>query len=422
MRLYQWFWQALLPIIAGLARLKPQLKAQIEGRSHSLANFSLWNRDSYRSAVIFFASSAGEYEQAKPLAQRLQREGRFILFVFGSASGVRFAEAQGETLPYIKAPWDQPREWLRIFRAVKPDFTIIIRYELWPGFLAIAKQFGKIYLVNAVKSQGLNRKALSRWIWCRMLRSISEIFVVGDSDRAFYTDRLGQAGHKVHSMGDTKYDRVFERIAERASQSSSLKSELDPFLRDAQILIIGSAWLPDLNVVLSVWKELRLLCPPLKLLVVPHDIGQANAGKMEAALQGAGLRTARASRSGMGAATAADDALLVDRLGLLPELYGLAHIAWVGGGMHFRVHNVLEPACRGIYICFGPRYQSSQEAVWLVEKALAQVIQNGGEFLSAFEKLTWNHKPPHQALWQAVEKQRGTSERILRAIARSEIL
>ncbi len=130
-----------------------------------------------------------------------------------------------------------------------------------------------------------------------------------------------------------------------------------------------------------------------------------------------GVRVCRVSTDGYDRATGADEFLLVDVLGDLPELYGCAHLAWVGGALHYRVHNVLEPACRGLYLCFGPMFETSQEAKVLVDRGLARVIHNGHEFYRWYKNLSWTTQPPHQAMWQAVVEQKGASDRMMQEIA-----
>ena len=58
---------------------------------------------------------------------------------------------------------------------------------------------------------------------------------------------------------------------------------------------------------------------------------------------------------------------LVDRIGVLGELYALATAAFVGGGFHAAgLHSVLEPAAFGAPVLFGPRYAKSRDAKLLL--------------------------------------------------------
>ena len=81
-----------------------------------------------------------------------------------------------------------------------------------------------------------------------------------------------------------------------------------------------------------------------------------------------------------GAQNSEDDIIIVNRLGILGELYGIADYAYVGGGMHHRVHNVLEPALHKAHVAFGPKYHTSPEAEDLVEHGFAKVVRSKDDF------------------------------------------
>jgi 3-deoxy-D-manno-octulosonic-acid transferase len=84
-----------------------------------------------------------------------------------------------------------------------------------------------------------------------------------------------------------------------------------------------------------------------------------------------GLKVARIDAAGPSDA----DVILVDRYGILGDLYGLADVAYVGGGFHSAgLHSVLEPAAFGAPVLFGPRSDKSREAAKLVEAAGGAVV------------------------------------------------
>ncbi len=417
--LYQLLWTGLRFVAETLAKWLPQHAAQLVRLSLAPSDLESLHaaRHQKKWSVLFFCSSAGEYEQAKPLARIFQEErDAFVLIVFGSASGVRFASAQGEEARFILAPWDQPREWAKLFAAIQPNLTVIVRYELWPAFLREASLAGPVYLIDGVQSESLRRSRLSRWLWRQLLETISHIFVVGEEDRAFYKSYLARAEGDLSLVGDTKYDRVLERMEERATKRQKITETLSQFTRGHRILLLGSAWPDDLIALLQVYQHVREVCPTLKLIIAPHDVSEQMAQRMLGMLKQAGLSACQTSRVGLDAASESDDVLLVDQIGLLPEMYALADVAWVGGAMHHRVHNVLEPSCWGLYVCFGPLYKTSQEAKALVQRGLAKVIHDGAEFAHWFLSLDLGSRPPHKALWEAVEAERGASRRILKRI------
>ncbi|WP_176736224.1 3-deoxy-D-manno-octulosonic acid transferase [Oligoflexus tunisiensis] len=416
---YELFWQFLIRVLVPLLKLIPALRPQLEGRQLTDAGLQkiAAERQRFPQAMVFFCSSAGEYEQAKPLMDRLQKQGdTFVFLILVSYSGKRFALAQNESVPFIMAPWDAPRAWQRLFAVLRPEAFVVVRYELWPGFLLKARAHAPVYLIDAVRSPGLVKKSLARSLRRALVRLCRQVFTVGLEDQAFYADLLQRPTPCIPQVGDTKYDRVLERLEQREDKRRQLREQLAAFLSSGPLLILGSAWPQDLDTLLDVYPALQAHFPQLKLIVAPHDISATMAGKMQASLESRQLRVCRAQAAGLAAAGAGDNVLLVDMIGLLPELYALADIAWVGGALHHRVHNVLEPACQGLFVCFGPRYHTSQEARQLVAEGLVKVIHSGQEFLEWVQGLHWEGHPPHKRLYEAIIRHRGATERILQAI------
>ncbi|MBC7658607.1 MAG: hypothetical protein H7249_02775 [Chitinophagaceae bacterium] len=420
MFLYEGLWV----LVSGLARfiglLSAKVGAQLLVRDQALTLLPSWARlrSRYPRCVLFVCSSAGEYEQAKPLIKRWSARGDTALFIlFFSPSGIKFATSQKESVPFALVASDKPSYWREVAAQLRPDACIFVRYELWPGMVGTLSQFSPLYLIDGVEAPHLRRKRLARRLRAALIKPMKNIFVVNDNDKIFYENVLGYAPNLIQTTGDTKYDRVLERISERSEALERLQTSLRDFLKNRRVIVIGSAWPRDLQEFMSCYQDLKAFDPSIAVIVAPHDLSESNVSTMQKMLEG--LRVRRVSQSGYEGASSIDDILLVDVLGDLPELYGCAHLAWVGGAMHYRVHNVLEPACRGLYVCFGPQYQTSQEAKALVQRELARVIHNGLEFFQWYKNLVWTTTPPHQAMWQAVVEQKGASDRIIHEITRA---
>ena len=416
-----WCYEGLWLFLTALLRLcgwfSPKLSQQLSLRQDARKQMDGWARQRARfpKSFLFVCSSAGEYEQAKPLLKRLEQRGDCALFIlFFSNSGVKFALSQKESLPFALVASDSPAYWREVAAQLRPDALIFVRYELWPGMVHTLKHFAPLYLVDGIEAPHLRQKHAARMLRASLLRPMKTIFLVSEGDRDFYEEVLHCPRVKLSVTGDTKYDRVLERIAERQGALEVLQASLKEFLVERRVIVLGSAWPRDLQEFLSIYRQLKDLEPRLAVIVAPHDLSAANILAMKAMMEG--LRICQVTVEGYRKAGAEHDVLLVDVLGDLPELYGCADLAWVGGALHYRVHNVLEPACRGLYLCFGPLHQTSQEAKVLVNQGLARVIHNGSEFFQWYKNLAWTLQPPHQALWQAVVEQKGASQRIIHEI------
>jgi 3-deoxy-D-manno-octulosonic-acid transferase len=66
--------------------------------------------------------------------------------------------------------------------------------------------------------------------------------------------------------------------------------------------------------------------------------------------------------------TETERVLLIDRVGILSSLYGLAHLCWIGGGFGKGIHNTWEAAVYGKPIVFGPKFGRFPEAQSMIER------------------------------------------------------
>lgn len=348
--------------------------------------------NSAQGRVAVFCSSAGEYEQAAPILRRLHNQGFDIIVFFFSASGLRFADKRQVIWPYFLAPIDHPHNWRKIYRYLEPDITLVIRHELWPGFLSVASS-GKrqLYLVNASVAPQDKTSLIRKCIKQILFRFFHKIYVVSKSDRDFFHTHLKVPDTAIAITGDTKYDQVLERQKNCTDSVHKLLEKLKKIRRSfpcpKRRLIIGSAWPADYRIALQALQNILRADPETfiktELIIALHQPNEENLTELEHAVKLSGFTSCRFSRetpsSDTSFETQAPPVILIDSIGLLTELYGCGHMALVGGGMDHKVHNVLEPACYGLALAFGPFYKNSGEALSLVSHNLATIVHNPDE-------------------------------------------
>jgi len=304
------------------------------------------------------------------------------IVIFFSESGVRYHQNRKDTVPYLLAPpGDILSHWAPIFSALSPCGSLIIRHELWPSFLSVAGGYGGAWLLNASLSEAVKHSWRQKWWKRKLFTQIQRIYTVDDTEKTQFRYALGIPADKIASvMGDTKFDRVFER-AEQAATEDLTQWKKD-HLPDRWMCILGSAWESDVEIALESQEQQVLRkgsAQACYLIIVLHEPTPERLQWIEAKAQTKNLRTVRYSQ--MTEPKGNSDILLVDRMGMLAELYQLADCALVGGAFHHKVHNVLEPGCRGLAVAFGPRYHNSHEACKLVAAGLATVCHNRVDFL-----------------------------------------
>jgi 3-deoxy-D-manno-octulosonic-acid transferase len=181
------------------------------------------------------------------------------------------------------------------------------------------------------------------------------------------------------------------------------------------VLVAGSTWPEDENVLLPAFLEIRQSVPDLLLILVPHEptlehiegVERDLAGQVES-IRFSALNEYNGER-----------VIIVDSIGILLVLYACAHLAYVGGSFRQGIHNVLEAAVYGIPVLFGPRHRNSHEPLMLVERGGAFVVSSAEELTRTAVNLLQDESARTTAGGRAsafVQANLGATQRILRFI------
>ena len=374
----------------------------------------------YQDIVVFFCSSAGEYEQAIPLMDRFEKlMDRKIVIFFFSQSGVDYAVAKKEKRFYFKSPIDLYWQWEKIFSVLKPSIVVVVRYELWPSFLAIANCYSMLILIDAVEFK-VPRCKLQWIIKKKFLSFFDLLFVVNERTKEIYRQQY-MLSQPCCVVGDTKYDRVYERAISKKREKESLQQMLELKFGVVRRFVVGSGWHRDISLSIEAYRMLKKSnqIPDWQLILVPHHTDLEMIRWIEKECQKYGKSHVRFTQLLLTDEKKYDDIpiLIVDRIGILAEIYGVADLALVGGALHFRIHNVLEPAVHGIPICFGPKYDTSIEAKNLVDEGLAYVISGSNDIYDFWEKNKYLDDCHDKKIQRNTESLVGAANRIFNFIA-----
>jgi 3-deoxy-D-manno-octulosonic-acid transferase len=112
------------------------------------------------------------------------------------------------------------------------------------------------------------------------------------------------------------------------------------------------------------FEELRRGGVDARMIIAPHEPTLDHVGRIVEQAKAMKLRVARLDDATQGA-----DVIVVDRVGVLGDIYALADVAFVGGAFHSAgLHSVLEPAAFGTPVLFGPRFANSRDAALLSQR------------------------------------------------------
>jgi 3-deoxy-D-manno-octulosonic-acid transferase len=136
----------------------------------------------------------------------------------------------------------------------------------------------------------------------------------------------------------------------------------------------------------------------------------------------AGVSCATMAQAEADRTAAASDVIIVDRVGVLGDLYALADVAFVGGGFHAAgLHSVIEPAAFGAPVLFGPGHDMSREAGLLLAAGGARVVRNASDTAVALQEwlLAASARQLAGAAARAVvQTELGATERSVRLVQR----
>jgi 3-deoxy-D-manno-octulosonic-acid transferase len=351
-----------------LAALAPNGDAKIlralRGRRDIRTRYAHWgatHRDGTRPLLWMHAPSVGEGLQARPVLQiaRAKRPDAQLAYTFFSPSAAAFARGLDvDFADYL--PFDTEGEARSALNALQPRALVFSKLDVWPNLARVAAERGvALGLVSATLAEGSSRR---RGVAARLLTdAYARLNVVGaiDARDAERLVELGVRHDRITVTGDTRYDQVWARVR-AVDRATGFVATL---ASDRPTLVAGSTWPADERPLLAAWARVTAALPGARLIIAPHEPTDAHVSPVERWAIDAGLRGAR-----LGAPdAAAADVVIVDRVGVLGDLYALASVAYVGGGFHSAgLHSVLEPAAFGVPVLFGPRFTNSRDAELLI--------------------------------------------------------
>lgn len=359
---------ALYVLGAKVASLRSsKVKKMLRGQRESITRLAARSGD-LRGCVWFHAASLGEFEQGRPLIERLRREHpeKPILLTFFSPSGyeVRKNYPLADAVCYL--PFDTPANVRRFIDSVEPSMAIFIKYEFWGNYLdELHRRNIPTFIISAIFRPG----QIFFKPWGKYMRS-----VLHDYTRLYLQDARSAellAGIGIRNTvvaGDTRFDRVTDVMKSRTDIPG-----FPGFARDFRhVFIAGSSWEADEERYIP-WLKTN---PSVAFIIAPHEFDDRRLELIRD--QFAPGETMLLSEWCESAANGIPQHLnkirgiIVDSFGKLSSLYRFSDIAYIGGGFGTGIHNINEAAVYGIPVVFGPNHSKFKEA--------ADLIAAGGAF------------------------------------------
>jgi 3-deoxy-D-manno-octulosonic-acid transferase len=250
---------------------------------------------------------------------------------------------------------------------------VFSKLDVWPVLVdeAVRRNIPVAMIAATLAEGSARRSTFARALLTDAYASMRAVGAVDEADAARLVT-LGVDRARVQVTGDTRYDQVWAR-AQSVDRTSLL---IAPLVSPRPTLVAGSTWPSDEQVLEDAWRHVRATVPTARLIIAPHETTDAHLAAIEGWTARAGLRAARLGAPDAGAA----DVVVVDRVGVLGDLYALADVAYVGGGFHGAgLHSVIEPAAFGAPVLFGPRCTDSRDAGLLIVAQGGRAAANAQE-------------------------------------------
>lgn len=318
--------------------------------------------------IWFHAASLGEFEQGRPLMERIRKDypQYKILLTFYSPSGyeVRKNYEGADIICYM--PVDTRLNAIRFLRLVRPVMAFFIKYEFWSNFLHILKHRSiPTYSVSSIFRED---QVFFKWYgrsYAGVLKCFTRFFVQNEESKRLL-EGIGITA--VDVVGDTRFDRVLQ-IKEAAKQlpiceafrtgvASSQSADVPH--HDFKVFVAGSSWPPDENIFIPFFNEHK----DWRLLIAPHVIAEEHLKLILSLIKG--KKVVRYTQTTPEEAAEAD-VLIIDCFGLLSSMYNYGDVAYIGGGFGVGIHNTLEAAVWNMPVIFGPNNKKFQEAQGLLK-------------------------------------------------------
>ncbi|MGL6022898.1 MAG: 3-deoxy-D-manno-octulosonic acid transferase, partial [Chitinophagaceae bacterium] len=344
----------------------PKAKKFMLGRKNLLRYIEQTLQQNKKPIIWIHVASAGELEQARPLLQMLKNKYQqyAIVLTLFSPSGYN-KNTEADFIFYL--PKDTSSNAKYFLEIVNPKIIFFVKYEFWYFILrAIKEKHIPLFLVSGIFRKNQIFFKTYGYFFRTILSFFTHFFVQDEESKSLLkTIQL----ENVSVFGDTRFDRVNTLL----TQEKKDFLDIENLINHRNVFIAGSTWKKD-HELLSQLQQQR---SDLFFIIVPHEVEELHI-KHTITYFGNSVRYTQLHKQQY---TANIPVLIIDKIGILSQLYRLATITYIGGGFtHSGIHNTLEAAIWGKPVIWGKNYKKYIEAKNLI-------LAGGGFSIQTIEQL-----------------------------------
>lgn len=402
----------------------------LKGQRQTLDKEHIARLEALRGAIWIHSASVGEFEQARPLIEKLREHAAKgknnsvrIVLTFFSPSGYELRKNYDLVDGVFYLPFPSRYTANKFLNALQPSKALFVKYEFWPPFLRVLKKRGiPTYSISAIFRP---TQRFFHWYGkgsLQLLKCFTHLYVQDEASL-----RLLQS-HGITNCtvtGDTRFDRVV-KVMENAAINNSSSDRFAPiaqFVKGAErVLIAGSTWPKDEALLAKYITHIQDMDfgSKTKLILVPHEINEEHLHYIFNLFQGRMINYSVISNQPL------DDnrrnilehaqVMVLDTIGLLSSIYRFGQVAYIGGGFGVGIHNTIEAAVYGVPVLFGPNYHHFREAQGLIDSGAAKSVNSYEELEEAIENAFTHHQEIGEKASDYVQGELGATQKIFKNI------
>ncbi len=336
--------------------------------------------------IWLHAASVGEVKVIGILTDCLLRQnpGLSMHVTVTTQAGFRTAVSifgQQVTISFL--PLDSAHFVRRTLSLVAPKMLVIAETEIWPNLVTEASNRGiPVILVNGRMSQSaFGKYKLFRRTLSHLLGRYDRFFFKTEEDRDRYR-YFGIAEDRASVAGDIKFDAPLMQVTEL--RKAEIRYEAGMSESDF-MFVAGSTRPGEEDMLLSMYQALKGTYPRLRLILAPRHLDRLN--EVRTLVEQKGLTCSIYGEPSTEQIRSHESIVLVDRMGILNDLYSGADLAFVGGTLvDLGGHNILEPVWAGTPVVFGPYLDNVKEAAdYIVGNDLGGKVRDVEELKETIE-------------------------------------
>ncbi len=337
-----------------------------------------------KGKILVHSASVGEFNGIRPFLKQMEQSHKeFALSAFTDTGLQNMKHNMPDRLSFI-LPLDNPIFLFSIFLN-RPSAVIITETELWPNFIMLCGLLNiPLYLINGRVSKKRSGLILKARPFYRILLSCFKSLYLQDKDTAIKLNQIG-IHSRMEVTGSTKLD-ISHIIPPNKKHLSLLMNKL--FLQGKTVITGGSLREDEFKLMVDAFKEMHTLYPKTSLILAPRHL--TDIPEYIQYIESKELEYSRFSDEKKNPHV---PIILIDKMGILMDIYYISDIVFVGGTIApIGGHNPVEPAYADNAILHGSSISNNYPAFQLLVKTKGSLLVNRKTIGKTIGKLLSNPK------------------------------